>query len=175
MKRHESAMSHESMACIRVLVVDDEESIRAAYRQILCDPLGSGEGTALRELRGRLFGASRGVPTKSAQRREQRTFDVVFCDQAESAVSEVRQALAAQSPFAVVFLDVRMPPGKDGVWAAARIRELDPAIEIVICTAYSDKKPKKNGAIVPPEEKLSYLQKPLHPREIRQTTIALAA
>jgi diguanylate cyclase len=68
-----------------------------------------------------------------------------------------------------------MPPGPDGVWAASRIRELDPAIEIVICTAYSDVDPCEIGGIVPPEEKLSYLQKPFHPHEVRQMTIALAS
>jgi len=70
---------------------------------------------------------------------------------------------------------MRMPPGPDGVWAAARIRELDPAVEIVVCTAYSDVDPCEIGGIVPPEEKLSYLQKPFHPHEIRQMTIALAS
>ena len=77
--------------------------------------------------------------------------------------------------FAVAFLDMRMPPGPDGVWAAARIRELDPAIEIVLCTAYSDVDPAEMGSMVPPEEKLSYLQKPFHPHEIRQMTISLAS
>jgi diguanylate cyclase (GGDEF)-like protein len=75
----------------------------------------------------------------------------------------------------VAFLDMRMPPGPDGVWAAARIRELDPAIEIVMCTAYSDVDPRDIGGLVPPEEKLSYLQKPFHPHEIRQMTISLAS
>jgi len=103
------------------------------------------------------------------------TFDPVFCDQADAAVVAVEQALAQNQPFAVVFMDMLMPPGKDGVWAAARIRELDPAVEIVICTAYSDVDPSEIGGIVPPEEKLSYLQKPFHSHEVRQTTIALAA
>ncbi len=75
----------------------------------------------------------------------------------------------------MAFLDMRMPPGPDGVWAAARIRELDPAIEIVMCTAYSDVDPRDIGGMVPPEEKLSYLQKPFHPHEIRQMTISLAS
>jgi diguanylate cyclase (GGDEF)-like protein len=75
----------------------------------------------------------------------------------------------------VIFLDMRMPPGADGVWAATRIRELDPAVEIVICTAYSDTDPCEMGGIVPPEDKLSYLQKPFHPHEVRQMTIALAS
>jgi diguanylate cyclase len=74
-----------------------------------------------------------------------------------------------------VFLDMRMPPGPDGVWAAQRIRELDPAIEIVVCTAYSDVDPGEIGGIVPPEEKLSYLQKPFHPHEVRQMSISLAS
>jgi diguanylate cyclase (GGDEF)-like protein len=168
-------MTGEPNTTIRVLVVDDEEAIRNAYRQTLCEPMSSREGAALRELRTRLFGASRGAPAKAAARKDSRTFDVVFCDQAESAVAEVRRALADNLPFALVFLDMRMPPGKDGVWAAARIRELDPAIEIVICTAYSDIDPADVSAIVPPEEKLSYLQKPFHPREVRQSAIALAA
>src|SRR5256886_468378 len=70
---------------------------------------------------------------------------------------------------------MRMPPGPDGVWAAAQIRELDPAVEIVICTAYSDADPSDIGGLVPPEDKLSYLQKPFHPHEVRQMTIALGS
>jgi diguanylate cyclase (GGDEF)-like protein len=90
-------------------------------------------------------------------------------------VEAVQQSLNEDHPFAVVFLDMRMPPGRDGVWAAARIRELDPAVEIVICTAYSDVDPSEIGGIVPPEEKLSYLQKPFHAHEVRQMTIALGS
>src|SRR5947207_5925046 len=119
-------MIAEPNTMIRVLVVDDEEAIRTAYQQTLCEPVSSREGAALRELRTRLFGASRGAAAKAVSRKHSRTFDVVFCDQAESAVAEVRKALADNLPFALVFLDMRMPPGKDGVWAAARIRELDP-------------------------------------------------
>jgi diguanylate cyclase len=168
-------MNEATNAPIRVLVVDDEEAIRHAYQQVLCEPVNAREGIALRELRTRLFGATKGAAAQPGARRPLRSFDVVFCDQAESAVDEVRKSLAAGLPFAVVFLDMRMPPGKDGVWAASRIRELDPAVEIVICTAYSDVDPSELSSIVPPEEKLSYLQKPFHPREVRQTAIALAA
>jgi diguanylate cyclase (GGDEF)-like protein len=166
-------MTEENRRPIRVLVVDDEEAIRNAYREILCEPGSNREGAALRDLRARLFGKHTNAPGKSPAARA--SFDVVFSDQAETAVAEVRRALAQDSPFAVVFLDMRMPPGKDGVWAAARIRELDPAVEIVICTAYSDVDPAEISAIVPPEEKLSYVQKPFHPREVRQTAIALAS
>ena len=45
----------------------------------------------------------------------------------------------------------------------------------MLCTAYSDVDPAEIGGLVPPEEKLSYLQKPFHPHEIRQMTISLAS
>src|ERR1700741_969304 len=126
---------------IRVLVVDDEAEIRDAYRQILLDSDASQEMAGFRELRSRLFkkSTSEGARTRTTARSV--VFDTVFCDQAEAGVAAVREGLARSEPFAVVFLDVRMPPGKDGVWAATQIRELDPAIEIVICTAYSDADP----------------------------------
>ena len=161
---------------IRVLVADDEAEVRDAYRQILLETEVTQETAGFRKLRSRLF--NRKDPADTARERSPvraAGFEPVFCDGAEAAVAAVREGSGAQQPFAVVFLDMRMPPGPDGVWAAARIRELDPAIEIVICTAYSDVDPCEIGGLVPPEEKLSYLQKPFHPHEIRQMTISLGS
>jgi diguanylate cyclase (GGDEF)-like protein len=159
---------------IRVLVVDDEEEVRDAYRQVLLEADVNRDLAAFRELRTRLFRRDEAPDADPAAVRGA-SFDPQFCDSAEAALAAVKAALAQDTPFAVVFLDMRMPPGPDGVWAAARIRELDPAIEIVICTAYSDVDPCEIGGIVPPEEKLSYLQKPFHPHEVRQMSIALAS
>ena len=164
----------ERNAPIRVLVVDDEPEIRDAYKQILCDTEVNLEMTGFHELRSRLFRKNPLQALKQAASRAT-TFEPVFCEQAEQAVAAVKEALARNEPFAVVFLDMRMPPGRDGVWAATQIRELDPAAEIVICTAYSDADPGEIGGYVPPEDKLSYLQKPFHPHEVRQMTIALGS
>ena len=159
---------------IRVLVVDDEPEIRDAYKQILCDTEANLEMTGFHELRSRLFRKNPAEALRHAATRAT-SFDTVFCQQAAEAVEAVKEALARNEPFAVVFLDMRMPPGRDGVWAATQIRELDPAVEIVICTAYSDADPGEIGGYVPPEDKLSYLQKPFHPHEVRQMTIALGS
>jgi diguanylate cyclase (GGDEF)-like protein len=168
-------VSERSREPIRVLVVDDEDEVRDAYRQILLEADVTRDLAAFHDLRTRLFRKA-DAPAPAAQAAPRgATFDPVFCNGAEAAVAAVKEALGQEQPFAVVFLDMRMPPGPDGVWAAARIRELDPAVEIVICTAYSDVDPCEIGGIVPPEEKLSYLQKPFHPHEIRQMTIALAS
>jgi diguanylate cyclase (GGDEF)-like protein len=168
-------MSEVNPTTIRVLVVDDEAEIRDAYRQILLESEASAEMAGFHELRSRLFKkpATDSQRTRAAARTT--VFEAVFCDQATSGVAAVKEALARNEPFAVVFLDMRMPPGPDGVWAATQIRELDPAVEIVICTAYSDADPGEIGGYVPPEDKLSYLQKPFHPHEVRQMTIALGS
>ena len=165
----------EKKRAIRVLIADDEAEVRHAYRDILSDADMSGETAVFRNLRERLFTKPAAEQVVRKLSSPNTIFAPVFCEGAEAAVAAVRDAVAAEEPFAVAFLDMRMPPGPDGVWAAARIRELDPAIEIVLCTAYSDVDPAEMGAIVPPEEKLSYLQKPFHPHEIRQMTISLAS
>jgi diguanylate cyclase (GGDEF)-like protein len=167
-------MPELNQTTIRVLVVDDEAGVRDAYRQVLAESDVSQEVEGFRELRSRLFKNATG-PARAKGRSHSTTFEPVFCDQAPAAVAAVKEALARNQPFAVVFLDMRMPPGPDGVWAAAHIRELDPAVEIVICTAYSDADPSDIGGLVPPEDKLSYLQKPFHPHEVRQMTIALGS
>ena len=99
----------------------------------------------------------------------------MICSSAAEVVAAVAASLTAGNPYPVVFLDMRMPPGEDGAWAATRIRELDPDAEIVICTAYSDVDPANIGGQVPPQEKISFLQKPFHPHEVRQMAVALHA
>ena len=168
-------MANRNSKPIRVLIVDDEPEIRDAYRQILAESEASLEMTGFHELRSRLFRKNPEEALRKAAMRTSTAFEPVFCEQATQAVAAVKEGLARNEPFAVVFLDVRMPPGPDGVWAATQIRELDPAIEIVICTAYSDADPGEIGGLVPPEDKLSYLQKPFHPHEVRQMTIALGS
>jgi len=168
-------MAERTPTPIRVLVVDDEPEIREAYRQVLSDSEVNLEMTGFHELRSRLFRKNPAEALRRAAARAATSFEPVFCEQATQAVAAVKDSLARNEPFAVVFLDVRMPPGPDGVWAATQIRELDPAIEIVICTAYSDADPGEIGGFVPPEDKLSYLQKPFHPHEVRQMSIALGS
>ncbi len=169
-------MADPNSTPVRVLVVDDEAEVRDAYRQILLEHEVTQEMAGFRELRSRLFHKKN--PADTARLRSPARaagFEPVFCDGAEAAVTAVKESLARNQPFAVVFLDMRMPPGPDGAWAATKIRELDPAVEIVVCTAYSDVDPCEIGGLAPPEDKLSYLQKPFHPHEIRQLTIALSS
>ena len=152
----------------RILVVDDEENIHQAIRQVLAPEEGRRSARdGLRHLAAALFPA--GGPAEAAL-----LYELTFCRQGEAAVAAVAESVEKDDRFAMVFLDMRMPPGRDGLWTARRIRELDDMINILIMTAYSDVDPAQIATEVGPADKLLYLQKPLRPPEIRQFAAALA-
>src|SRR5947209_9548069 len=111
------------------LIVDDNSSIHTDFREILCEE-NPGEDPA-DAMEAALFGEEQ---TSS----ELGGFDLDFAYQGQEALEMVKQALADDRPYALAFVDVRMPPGWDGVETIARIWEVDPAIQIVVCTAYAD-------------------------------------
>lgn len=152
----------------RALFVDDELAVLEMYRKLFDG------GDEVSELELRLREIEQRLAGRRSDRPRPPPLEAVFHAQAEEAVEAVRRAMRDQAPFCVAFLDVRMPPGPDGIWAAEQIRSLDPDIEIVIVTAYSDVDPAEIARRVPPAEQLLYLQKPFHPHEVRQLFRALA-
>jgi DNA-binding NarL/FixJ family response regulator len=154
---------------LRILVVDDEQPILDSYQQVLCPEMNAlGSQVELKGLADKLFGEEGHALSRTV-------FDLLLCRQGDEAVEAARIAIEANRPFAVAFIDVRLPPGPDGVWAAEHIRALDPHMEIVMVTAYSDVDPSEIAGRVSPEDKLLYVQKPFHPQEIRQFASALGA
>ena len=145
----------------RILVADDEPPILEAYQRTLA------EDRRADVLEAELFGGEANQPMLPA-------LSVDYAQQGEEAVAAVRQACAEGSPFSVAFLDVRMPPGIDGVEAAKQIRALDPEINIVVVTGFSDVYPPAIAQLVPPVEKLFYIAKPFQAVEIQQAAMALA-
>ena len=162
--------NHKPASVLRILVADDELAIREAYGEVFADTGAHTGRDKIEGLRARLFNRP---ATDSAAVASRPTFEAALCSSAAEAVAAVSSAIATGAPFPVIFLDMRMPPGEDGAWAAARIRELDPDIEIVICTAYADVDPVNIGSLAPPAEKISFLQKPFHPHEVRQMALSL--
>ena len=157
-------MTDSTLQPIRILVADDDDAVLDAYRELFANAAPAASAPALRDLKTRLLGRAAAPHPASAIR-----FDVHYCHNAEQTVMTLQAAVDANDPFAVVILDMRMPPGPNGAWAAARIREIDPHVDIVIVTAYSDVDPREITTQAP----LFYLQKPFHPHEIRQLAWAL--
>jgi CheY-like chemotaxis protein len=119
----------------RVLVVDDNPSIHADFRKILC-PGSPATGGNLEALEASLFGPASQPPR--ATRGSPLEFCVDFASQGQGGLEAVRRLIRAKTPYALAFIDMRMPPGWDGVETAFHIWQEDPAIQIVICSAYSD-------------------------------------
>jgi two-component system, cell cycle sensor histidine kinase and response regulator CckA len=139
---------------IRILFADDESRILDEYVHVL-DGAGNSEngGRALSDLEAELFGQNE-VDRRGVH------YELCLCRQANEAVERVEEAIRDGRPFAIAFLDVRMPPGPDGDVAAERIRKLDHQVNIVFVTGYSDTPLEQIASRVPPADKLLYLQSP---------------
>lgn len=139
---------------IRVLIADDDEHILECYKEAFCGPELTDCTQALTALDAELFESDE-APESSPQ------FDIVACSQGDDAVALADKAAHAGEPFDVVILDVRMPPGIDGVEAGRRIRNLDPNVEIVFVSGFADVPRDELERRVPPPMKLHYFNKPI--------------
>jgi len=110
----------------RILVIDDDPSLLEAYQDIL-----QGQ-SALDQVDPTSFFAD----TEAVS--SQQGFDFTVASQGQEGHQLARQALAEERPYAVAFIDMRMPPGWDGLATAQALRNLDPNIYLVIVSAYSD-------------------------------------
>lgn len=148
----------------QILVVDDNQTIHEDFRKILCP--SNSAAAALDEADAILFGQ----PTTSAPNV---TFQLDSALQGQEAFAMVQNNLRAGKRYAMAFVDVRMPPGWDGIDTVARIWELDPEIQIVICTAYSEYSWDDMLTKLGHTDKLLILKKPFDNIEVQQLAHAL--
>ncbi|WP_299424284.1 EAL domain-containing protein [Sphingomonas bacterium] len=142
-----------------------------SYRRCFA-PVDTSGAEALSGMAAELFGDD--APTAPCNDDSETVqFDAVHCMQGLDAVAEVEAAIAQGSPFAVAFIDVRMPPGIDGKETATRIRALDPNINLVIVTGFSDFSPIEISKAAGPADKIFYIAKPFEIAEVVQTATAL--
>jgi CheY-like chemotaxis protein len=139
---------------VRVLIADDDEQILDCYQGAFGRSGATATMATLDSLAADLFDPETDI-------KEIPEFDVVSCSQGEDAITLAEQAAQEGHPFDVAILDVRMPPGIDGVEAGTRIRELDPNVEIVFVTGFSDISREELARRIPPPMKLHYYDKPL--------------
>jgi len=131
----------------RILAVDDDTNILDLYRMIL----------------------SPAYPQSTMP-----VFEVICCTQGDEAVDRVADSLKTDTPFAVAFLDLNMPPGPDGQWTAQEIHRLDPRINIIVVTGYRTTNTGGEAPVAYFSDESLYLQKPFHPKEIIQFSTALS-
>jgi len=159
-------MNSNGPEVIRVLVADDDQQVLDCYREAFLEPESTREMQALDLLSAELFDTE-------APAIANPVFDVTACNQGNDAVSLAAKAASEGQPFDVVILDVRMPPGIDGVAAGSRIRALDPNVEIVFVTGYSDIPLAELQRRVPPPSRLHCFSKPLSFAQLAQDLISM--
>jgi signal transduction histidine kinase len=143
----------------RILVIDDNPAIHGDFQKILaCPDLVTSK---LDAEAAALFGGDTAVDQPIS-------FEVDSAYQGEQGVEMVEQAREAGRPYAMAIVDMRMPPGWDGVETTIRIWEIDPEIQIVICTAYSDYSWKEMLKALGAGDRMIVLKKPFEPIEAFQ-------
>ena len=147
----------------RILIVDDNRAIHEDFRKIL------GRDDAASELAD--MEASMFDETPVADKTPEYRIDDAY--QGQEARDKVAEALKAAEPYDLAFVDMRMPPGWDGVETIERIWQEDPDVQIVICTAFSDYSWPDLFARFGGSDNLLLLKKPFDNSEVQQLAAAL--
>ncbi len=150
----------------RVLIIDDNDAIHEDFRKILslkeCNQSLADEEAAL-------FGTPQTVAAAGAGV----SFELDSAFQGQEGLAKVEEALRRGRPFALAFVDVRMPPGWDGVETIPHLWRADPSLQIVICSAYSDHSWGELVSRLGLSDRLLILKKPFDAIEVRQLGVAL--
>ncbi|MCH7822347.1 MAG: EAL domain-containing protein [Proteobacteria bacterium] len=151
----------------RILIVDDDKMLIDEYLRCLGEDFEPDCVTStLADLEKVLFG-------EDTSEKGTVNFNVQTTDQGAAAVKAVAGAVRNQLPFAIVFLDIRMPPGIDGIEAAKKIRAIDPDVNIVIVSGSTSARIDNLNIEIPPADKVFFFKKPFHAIECRQLAAAL--
>jgi CheY-like chemotaxis protein len=149
---------------LRVIVIDDNPSIHADFRKILNGGDGLENHGAMEKA---LFG-------RAGDTHRAAGFKVDSAHQGQEGFEMVQRGLREGAPYAMAFIDVRMPPGWDGVETTERIWAVDPNLQVVICTAYSDYSWSEMVERLGPTDKLLILKKPFDNIEALQLATSLS-
>ncbi|HVG60655.1 MAG TPA: ATP-binding protein [Hyalangium sp.] len=148
----------------RILVIDDNRTIHQDFRKLLCPPRSL--DLTLDSMEATLFGP----PAKPEQSLH---FEMDSAYQGEEGVQLAQAARKEGRPYALAFVDIRMPPGIDGVEATSRLWQDDPDLQVVICSAYADYSWEDMMAKLGLSQRLLILRKPFDGIEVRQLAFAL--
>jgi two-component system, sensor histidine kinase and response regulator len=124
----------------RILVIDDNPQIHADFRKVLVgiaekDGDATGRIDQLDALANSFFGHSQSPAGASAAKPR---FEMESVMRGQEGLATITAALDQGRPYAVAFVDMRMPNGWDGVQTIEELFKKDPHIQVVICTAYAD-------------------------------------
>ena len=147
----------------RILVIDDSVALHEDYRRILCRPA---DRAALNQLEALLF--DQPEPAENGF-----SCELDFAHQGDEGLALVRRSVSEGRNYAVAFVDMRMPPGWDGLETVQELWQADPDLQVVVCTAYADYSWREMLRQLGRNDRWLILKKPFENIEVLQLASAL--
>lgn len=152
----------------RILIVDDNPSIHDDFKKILSAPTNFPFKQLLESLKSDISGTQKAPSIELP-------FDLIINSayDGEEALKCVSKSIEENDPYALIFMDVVMPPGRDGILITQDVWTIDPDVQVVICTAYSEYSWKDMASILGVNDNYLILKKPFDSIEVIQMTCCL--
>ncbi len=148
----------------KIMIIDDNPEIHHYFVKILTPVEASSH---LQDLKSKVFGGL------DERKRSLPQFQIDTATQGQEGFEKIKKGFEEKKPYALAFVDIRMPPGWDGIETIKRIWKVDPNIQIVICTAFSDYTWEETVEELGTTDNLLVLKKPFDVIAVRQLAAAL--
>ena len=159
---------HPEIGAPRLLVIDDNVAIHQDFLKVLGSTPEKAAEDEFLAAEAALFGE----PVEVSERP---TFTIDSAHQGQEGVEKVRQALEEGHPYSMAFVDMRMPPGWDGLETIEHLWAVDPHIQVVICSAQADYDWMDVVQRLGHSDQLLVLRKPFEPIEVLQCANSLTS
>lgn len=115
-----------------VMVVDNDKSVHEEFKKILCSHLDFNEKRDV--LSNELFES-----VKSNEASEKRyDYHVISAFSGEESIGIIKNHKGIGCPIDVVFMDIKMATGVNGIDVCDQIRKIYPETDLIFCSDYSD-------------------------------------
>ena len=155
-------------ASYRILIVDDNPKIHEDFRKILTADANGQKHESLAEIEAVFFNEASGSASTLPD------VELAYAMQGKDALQLVKDSMAADKTYDMAFVDMRMPPGWNGIETIQQMWAVDPDMQIVICTAYSDHSWTEILERLDQPDNLLILKKPFDSAEVAQMAFAMA-
>ncbi|MGB7346532.1 MAG: EAL domain-containing protein [Pirellulaceae bacterium] len=165
-------MNNDQTTVRRILIVDDQQHIHDTFSRVFVDRAARTDG-ALNDFEA-MFLDEEGPSACDSNLADSPTYDLAHAHSGESALELVRKSVSEGARFSVAFVDMRMPSGLDGLETTEEIWKIDPDLQVIICTAYSDHTWDDVLARLGCSDRLLLLKKPFERDEARQMAMTMS-
>ena len=150
---------------VRIISIDDTPEMHEVYRKILVPRQGAGRQDNWPGM---------DIEGPAAPLSQLPTFTLDCASQGREALEMVTEAQRTGHPYAVAFVDMRMPPGWNGIETIEQLWKVDPALETVICTGFIDFSADDILRRLRRTDQVLLLKKPFDEIEVRLLAFALS-